>query len=416
MTWHIRKSIRRRVLRLNLAIVDRTGDYIQPAILITVGTGIVFAALAFGIGSANDVAGWILSILIATVIIFIQRRSMRHNVILTELTAGYIMSGDREFLDSLLGKLIGGRWKRYEARPGNLLYGALSTVADDGTYEQKRRIAEALPALAQINRSQTLPLMESMRDDWDNRWKSDIRRRVVEALTISVKTAQPVLIDVARDREVAPLLRLRDDDEIYTAMAVAETIGGWRTKDPMLRSQVETRFFADADRLYSADEKASLTALIEMIQLATQGPQTVLARVSYYLESPVLMVRIAAGRVLALYVETDDRMCMGLIETVAQDQHRYVRRCAARERVVKFLLRKASRGPLKARATALLERLLLDSDDIIAVTVFDIFETWTRGSGAQLSEACTFIQNHRTGPPELINRVRRAQASLQQES
>jgi hypothetical protein len=80
---------------------------------------------------------------------------------------------------------------------------------------------------------------------------------------------------------------------------------------------------------------------------------------------------------------------------------------------MKFLLRQSQRGRNAATAVDVVNRLLLDDDDIISLTAFDVLETWTSSKGVLLRDACHLIQTRRSGPVPLLERVARVLATLE---
>ncbi len=112
------------------------------------------------------------------------------------IATSFLVGGQFEVLDSLLSVLIGGEWRRLDVGvPGKRLFQALLELARVGEWEDRRRIAEAAPALALIDREATIPILKMLRDDYDStRYRSDVRRRVVEALLFTIRRSKPLLL------------------------------------------------------------------------------------------------------------------------------------------------------------------------------------------------------------------------------
>lgn len=415
MAVGLRHRARVRLRRLKLSAVDRFGAFTEPVGLLIIGVPLVLLTARFGVGGAADVAAWVVTLVIAAAAIFAQRQAGRHSQILTELTAGYILSGDRQLLDTFIGKLIGGAWSRASLEPGSVLFDTLGRIAQEDDYEQKRRVAEALPALARMNPDRTLGLMRELRDDWDDKWKSDLRRRVVEALVVPVAQKEPTILDLTRPREVAALLRLRDGDEIYTAMAVAEVLAEWLPRTSKIAVAARAEYAETVASTYGEDERRGLDALTSILAKIRESPAEAARLTREILECGSLFERIGAVRAAVRYVDRlPSRDSLELLSVASQDEHRYVRRAVAREMSMKFLLRQSRRGRNAPMAVEIVNRLILDEDDIISLTAFDILETWTSPRGVVLRDACQLIQQRRSGPPALLERVERALSVVEQ--
>ncbi|MDY7039551.1 MAG: helix-turn-helix transcriptional regulator [Chloroflexota bacterium] len=115
-------------------------------------------------------------------------------------------------LDDLLSTVITGG----DEYGGGDFFAVLEEVARGEEWELKRRIAEALPALLEVDPTHTTLLMNVLRADLPHpEWRTDIRRRVIEAA--------PALYKL--DPEAArPLLRWHADDEVYAILASLEAL------------------------------------------------------------------------------------------------------------------------------------------------------------------------------------------------
>src|SRR5207248_2742065 len=91
-------------------------------------------------------------------------------------------------------------------------------------WEIRRRIAEALPGISQLDVLGAGHLMEALRLDLDDIRGADIRRRVVEALPALFCVSPRSLPTVLR------LLRPRSGDDIYVALASIEAYGDIQLK------------------------------------------------------------------------------------------------------------------------------------------------------------------------------------------
>jgi transcriptional regulator with XRE-family HTH domain len=121
------------------------------------------------------------------------------------------LSEEERYLDDLLGDCLADP-SAQRAMP----FSVLAAVARSPRWELKRRLAEALPRLIGVDVDWAVSLMETLRSDPpDPEWRTDIRRRVIEAL--------PALWQV-RPEAVAPLLAWREGDEVYAGLATLDAL------------------------------------------------------------------------------------------------------------------------------------------------------------------------------------------------
>ncbi|MBC7252330.1 MAG: helix-turn-helix domain-containing protein, partial [Anaerolineae bacterium] len=161
-------------------------------------------------------------------------------------------------LDDLLSTVISGS-REYDV---GHLFAILEEVVRGDNWELKRRIAEALPALLQADLAHTLPLMLLLREDRPHpQWRTDIRRRVIEAT--------PALYKL--DPEAVPsLLHWRDGDEVYAALATLEaleTIG-----DKRLQEQLRDEVLAHVP----PDQEEAVRFYVELLTTTRTTPDTAL--------------------------------------------------------------------------------------------------------------------------------------------
>ncbi len=114
-------------------------------------------------------------------------------------------------IDDLLGEIL----SRDEPQSLNTLFRSLEEAARGERWEVKRRVAEALPKLVQLQPDAALRVAEILREDYHPDYRADIRRRVIEAV--------PALYDL-RPRASLQLLATREKDEVYMAMATVEVL------------------------------------------------------------------------------------------------------------------------------------------------------------------------------------------------
>jgi hypothetical protein len=121
------------------------------------------------------------------------------------------LSQEEQYLDDLLGAVPGAPGIG-EAVP----FPVLAAVARSPRWALKRRLAEALPRLIQVDVDWSVSLVKTLRSDPpDVEWRTDIRRRVIEAV--------PSLWRVRPEAALA-LLRWREGDEVYAGLATLDAL------------------------------------------------------------------------------------------------------------------------------------------------------------------------------------------------
>lgn len=192
------------------------------------------------------------------------------------------LSEEERYLDDLLGDCIEGRLPG-----GTMPFAVFAAVARSPRWELKRRLAEALPALLAVDSEWTIPLMETLRDDPpDPEWRTDIRRRAIEALP-HLWRIQPTA--------VPPLLQWRDGDEVYATLASLDALADLQgTGGPAeLLSGLQAHLLAHTEE---HGEAAALYA--ELLDLSSREPETAVRIVRRNLDRADRLVRICLARSL----------------------------------------------------------------------------------------------------------------------
>jgi hypothetical protein len=130
-------------------------------------------------------------------------------------------------VDALTGNILSGEVRTGHYQP-HFITQTLDLLREGAPWEIRRRIAEALPGLCQIDVSGAERLMEALRLDSDDLRGPDIRRRVIEALPSLVEASSSALPVAVR------LLHPRSGDDKYVALAMVEACGD-------LQAQVKQR-------------------------------------------------------------------------------------------------------------------------------------------------------------------------------
>jgi len=136
-------------------------------------------------------------------------------------------------IDHLTGSILTGEMSATIYQP-ELIVQTLDMLREGAPWEIRRRIAEALPGLCQLDVNGAEHLMETLRMDTDEIRGVDIRRRVIEAIPAFVE-ASPLSLEVA-----VHLLRPRLDDDKYVALASVEVCADIQAKIKQLTEQPES--------------------------------------------------------------------------------------------------------------------------------------------------------------------------------
>ena len=111
----------------------------------------------------------------------------RNKTMLISFTSKYLLEEEEPKIDELLGILIAGRWEKLKIDPIEEFFECLKKISQKtDNYEMRRRIAEALPALFKIDFEESKEIVRILREDWDQRWKADNRRRAIEELSFII--------------------------------------------------------------------------------------------------------------------------------------------------------------------------------------------------------------------------------------
>ena len=265
------------------------------------------------------------------------------------------LSEEERYLDDLLGDCIAGRL------PGNSIpFAVLAAVARSPRWELKRRLSEALPALLKIDVDRTLTLMHTLRDDPpDPEWRTDIRRRVVEAT--------PVLWRI-RPQATRSLLQWRDGDEVYAALATLDALA--EIDNPDLTVQVR----ADILKHVVESQREAITLYARLLDLCAADPDAALREIGRQLDETDRLKRICIARTLPRLLssrpaETLQKMRYFLRRKEGKPaEHQNVRRAVARDlqRLIALL-----EGPYEETALALLRALAGDRDVHIRRAICD---------------------------------------------
>jgi transcriptional regulator with XRE-family HTH domain len=192
------------------------------------------------------------------------------------------LTPDEGEIDELLGELLG----EGIGHPLDGLFASLEETARSGRWEAKRRLAEALPRLVQLQPEGTLRLATILRDDYHPDYRADIRRRVIEAT--------PALYSY-RPEPARALFAWREQDEVYVAMATVEALHDMHRAG--LMSAADETALAEALRYAEPLHESVVAFLRQMLQAVAGDPDAALAELNKTRGHPERLFRIAVQRV-----------------------------------------------------------------------------------------------------------------------
>jgi transcriptional regulator with XRE-family HTH domain/3-methyladenine DNA glycosylase AlkC len=145
-------------------------------------------------------------------------------------------------IDHLTGNILAGEMSSGNYQP-HLIAQTLDMLREGAPWEIRRRIAEALPGLCQLDVSGAEHLMEALRLDVDEVRGVDIRRRVIEALPALIEASSSSLPVAIK------LLLPKPGDDKYVAIATVEACGDIQAKvKQLLESNADTSPHGEAFR------------------------------------------------------------------------------------------------------------------------------------------------------------------------
>jgi transcriptional regulator with XRE-family HTH domain len=262
---------------------------------------------------------------------------------------------EERYLDDLLGDCIANRLPQ-----GAMPFTVLAAVARSPRWELKRRLAEALPALLGVNAEWTVPLMETLREDPpDPEWRTDIRRRVIEAT--------PALWRV-RPGAVPSLLRWREGDEVYAALATLDAIAD--IGDPSLSGEIRPDLLAYVE----GGSRPAVALYADLLDQAVADPDAALATIGDRRDDEGRLMRICVARSLHRLLPSRPAETLKMMRTFLRQEdgrpaeHQNVRRAVARD--LSGLIDLLD-GPYDEVALTLLRALTADRDVHIRRAVCD---------------------------------------------
>jgi len=272
--------------------------------------------------------------------------------------AARTLTQEERYLDDLLGDFLADPTSKR-----TMPFTVLAAVARSPHWELKRRLAEALPALLerQVDVERTVALVEELRSDPpDPTWRTDIRRRVIEAL--------PALWQIDPER-AAPLLHWQEGDEVYAGLATLDALADIGPAAPT--EAVRAGLLARAN----PSDRQALVIYADLLDSCAADPAAALAIISAHRESESRLVRICIARALHCLLPARPAETLKWMRTLMRRQddraveHQNVRRALTRHLDSLIVLLD---GPYDEPMLALLQAFAGDEDVHIRRAVCDV--------------------------------------------
>lgn len=310
----------------------------------------------------------IFGLLLAFLPIYFYLIKKREQTMLISFTSKYLLEEEESKIDELLGILIAGKWEKLKIDPIEEFFKCIKGMCLKSDFEMRRRISEALPALFKIDLEESKDLVEILRRDWDEEWKSDNRRRTVEAL--------PYII--SKDKKfVRDNLHIIDGDEIFAIIAMVEVLAVWRER--IKKKEAEKLFTELKNEMeeckYSKEEINAISELWDLLYLIHSEINRAITKFEELKDSPNIYIQICVARNLKhLCKRFPERTVNLMAYFIEEDRHKNVRRPIAKEDSVECLITLLRDRRHSEKAKEIIWKLINDKDDIIRLATFDKIE------------------------------------------
>jgi len=387
------------LLRARANIVERI------SVIVYICTFTLFTILF--IVNLLDLVSWIKSIVPLTVaVILILTRLLEHSTEIAMLSSisQYLLKGDRSLIDELLGKFITGKQKIAYSDPVEDFFTTLEDLSREGKYEIRRRISEALPTLFHWKQEKAESLAKIMRGDWDDKRGTDVRRRVVEAIPYLIKKNPEI---------VKCFLEIREKDEVYTAIAIAEVTHEWLKTENKEAVEFHRNFRSTIPKCYSTEECQGVIEVFELLKLIEKNKFDACQKMRELSKSKNMFVRIGVARNLYRIFDEFPEETFNLMEYFLRPgEHKFVRMPISKDTNIKVIYNALKDPRLRGRAKSVSWKLIKDSDKLIRIAAFDFIDDLETID----TKLCQDIVNHVVNTEEdkdLLRRARKTQEDLE---
>lgn len=289
-------------------------------------------------------------------------------------------------IDQLTGSILAGELSATSYQP-RLLEQIREVMRLGVPWEIRRHITEALPGICKFDAPGGCQVLENLRLDRDDKYRVDIRRRVVETLvTLFDCDASSTLLS-----RIIEILRPQPGDEIYVALATIEACGDIlvRLRQEQKRTREEASKGTSLARLLPPEqveiskiqrqllvmwEGSDLECLQYSLALHDQlcAPEAILLSIREGLQSEDKMLQLVAARYLERVLPLKPMETLQVYQYVLQvATSRNVRRTVARATPSLLQCMNESSLPIRTLVRTVLISLAQDSDIHIRRTVAD---------------------------------------------
>ena len=310
----------------------------------------------------------VFGLLVAFLPIYFYLIKKKEQTMLISLTSKYLLEKEESKIDELLGILIAGSWEKLKIDPIEEFFKCIKGMCLKSDVEMRRRISEALPALFKIELEESKYLVEILRRDWDEEWKSDNRRRTIESLHYII----------SKDKKfVRDNLHIVDGDEIFAIIAMIEVLDVWRGK--INKKEAEKLFTELKNEMrefkYGKSEINAVSELWDILYLIHSGINKAITKFEELKDSPNIYIQICVARNLKhLCKRFPERTVNLMAYFIEEDRHKNVRRPIAKKDSVECLITLLRDKRLFEKAKKIIWELTNDEDDIIRLVTFDKIE------------------------------------------
>ncbi|MBL7086777.1 MAG: hypothetical protein ISS28_06750 [Candidatus Cloacimonetes bacterium] len=368
------KELKVILLKRRDTILDILGFIIYT--LIFVG-GITLFIL--GVISFFEIVLLFIALLLAFLPLYLYLIKKRDQTLLICFTSKYLMEKDESRLDDLLGILIAGKIERLKLDPVDEFFKSIESFCETGDVEMRRRISEALPALYQINLANSKEIVSLLRNDWDENWKADNRRRTIESFNYLIGKDNNLVLDN---------INIIDKDEFITIIAMIEILYFMEgfVNEKVINNKLKNLKINMSKMGYSKNQINILIDIWKLLRLIKEDTQSAMTEfISISQNSHDLYLQIFAARNFRLLCNgypkcfkkahclsaSRERSLDFMVNFLSQDKHKYVRRPIAKERSLECLVMLLKNRNHKSHAKEIIWKLINDNDNIIRITSFD---------------------------------------------
>ena len=356
---------------------------------------IIFVLFEMNISEGDDITQLLILTIGQGILTYYSSKQRYQNNFILEVILSYLVENNEPMLDNLLGKLISGSMELNNLTPGDLFFKVLLEKAKSGGWEMKRRITEALPSLCSLNLDEATHIMNILRDDYDEeRWKDDLRRRVVESLGKG-ETGNPTPIYCRiKSVDLFNILEVRGKDQIFTFYAILEVLDELSKmsvfkKDSIRISEILEQIDNYACKKLPTDQCQSIKELKTLLNARKGKKLEYLDYLKKISSTDNEYNQVVYARHIADLRKWYPDETLKLIDKILSENfHKYAKRAMAREYILDFLISIIRK---KKEAKSIIFKLISSNDAIVMVTTFDKIEEINQVDQKFADEICEVI-------------------------